>query len=662
MAFDFLNPFRKTTAAAKVSKEDLEAGKVTAEKWKEMSDSYKEETGGRSLIDDMNEYQQSMQQSAEEKEAQDKIAAQNEAAIKILSTIIPEDTEKPTNVVDSATVAAQIIEQMAAKATPDNVPTVSGVTIGINGPGTTATHFLGIPHEMYSRSKRWNELAANPASVSNPYDEEEVAADFRNEVRAFGKSMAARYAYLQQHNLLDAKKLAAFETDYSGLDKANLGDQYIIRRQDALIARLILMYDVYDIFPRRYGVQDRDVMFSAFFDQVSQAWQEGEVFKGAMSIQPEVAYVDDAMIKVNFPPFKKLERIYIGYLNEEGSDPMKLAMNEFQFMNIMETAINEQNHRRIMGIFVEPEKGVPGHYLHSSTGVVYTLFRYINENKLKPHNDPAFIGYTQTTMLDVVKQFLMSIKEATARDYTVPFKKQVLYLNENHQLWWKLCIRAEYSKDMDFTGPDSNLFVVPDIGTRIIWVPNLGELPLMFTQVPRNIMCIENVPGEMLAAKMQTAMESLKFWSVWKEGVSASFVGLKFNDKESLDANNFKRQCIFMNTPAVLLSDGATALDGSKGFWFRTDANTAPTALTDITNPEPGVGYILEIGDASNPTSIAKSGKFSEITAAFNPTKVGDNILLVMNVAGDKFFELERTEAGVRKINTELQPNVPGGR
>lgn len=117
-----------------------------------------------------------------------------------------------------------------------------------------------------------------------------------------------------------------------------------------------------------------------------------------------------------------------------------------------------------------------------------------------------------------------------------------------------------------------------------------------------------------------------------------------------------------MNTPAVLLSDGATALDGSKGFWFRTDANTAPTALTDITNPEPGVGYILEIGDANNPTSIAKSGKFSEITAAFNPTKVGDNILLVMNVAGDKFFELERTEAGVRKINTELQPNVPGGR
>ncbi|TFD95519.1 hypothetical protein E2605_11775 [Dysgonomonas capnocytophagoides] len=662
MVFDFLKPFRKTTAAAKVSKEDLEAGKVTAEKWKEMSESYKEETGGRSLLEDMDEYQKSMTQSKEEKEEQDKIVAQNQAAIEILNSIIPEDTEKPTNVADAATIAAQVVEQMAAKATPDNAPSVSGVTIGLNGPGTTATHFLGIPHEMYARSKRWNELAANPASISNPYDEEEVSADFRNAVRSFGKSMSARYAYLQKNNMLDAKKLSAFETDYSGLDNAKLGDQYIVRRQDALIARLIQMYDVYEIFPRRYGVQDRDVMFSAFFEQVSQAWQEGEVFKGGMSIQPEVAYVDDAMIKVNFPPFKKLERIYIGYLNEEGSDPMKLAMIEFQYMNIMETAINEQNHRRIMGIFVEPEKGVPGHYLHSSTGVVYTLFRYINENKLKPHSDPAFMSYTQSTMLDVVVEFLMSVKEVTVKDYTVPFKKQVIYLNENHQLWWKLCCRAKYAKDLDFSGPDSMLYKVPDIDTPIIWVPNMGQLPLMFTQVPRNIMCVENVPGEMLAAKMQSAMESLKFWSVWKEGVSASFVGLKFNDKAALDANNYKRQCIFMNTPSVLLADGATVLDGSKGFWFRTDENTAATALTDITNPEPGVGYILEIGDTNNPTTIAKSGKFSEITAPFNPTKVGDNILLVMNVAGDKFFELERTEGGIRKINVELQPNVPGGR
>ena len=36
--------------------------------------------------------------------------------------------------------------------------------------------------------------------------------------------------------------------------------------------------------------------------------------------------------------------------------------------------------------------------------------------------------------------------------------------------------------------------------------------------------------------------------------------------------------------------------------------------------------------------------------------------MVILNADGDKFLELERCEAGVRKINQNLQPNVPGGR
>lgn len=105
----------------------------------------------------------------------------------------------------------------------------------------------------------------------------------------------------------------------------------------------------------------------------------------------------------------------------------------------------------------------------------------------------------------------------------------------------------------------------------------------------------------------------------------------------------------------------ATTMDASKGFWQVTTANTAAKAITDITNAKAGVAYIIECGDTDNATTIAKTGKFADITAAYTPTKVGDYIMVILNSKGN-FLELERQVGGVRKVNAELQPNVPGVR
>lgn len=40
-------------------------------------------------------------------------------------------------------------------------------------------------------------------------------------------------------------------------------------------------------------------------------------WKGGMKLENEDGHVDDAMIKMKFGPMKKLERMYIGYLNKE---------------------------------------------------------------------------------------------------------------------------------------------------------------------------------------------------------------------------------------------------------------------------------------------------------------------------------------------------------
>ena len=71
---------------------------------------------------------------------------------------------------------------------------------------------------------------------------------------------------------------------------------------------------------------------------------------------------------------------------------------------------------------------------------------------------------------------------------------------------------------------------------------------------------------------------------------------------------------------------------------------------------------MFECGSLTNATTIAKSGKFSEITAAYTPTAVGDYIMLVLNADKTKFLELERMVGGTRTINAALQPNVPGVR
>lgn len=642
--------------------------------WKNIAQEYNEQNPGCDFNADIKAALK------EENDAKAKEEEQKKQILAIANRVMPESSSdsgdnaqsenegspKPSDNIDPVAIVekmATAIEGLAAKANRDKPEDEIKPSLNINGPGTDKTHFLGIAHPMFSLEKRWNKIAANPSyAIQNPDPSKQEIEECTQEFETYGDSLKKRYAYLKNNNMLNAERLMTFINDYSGLDPANLPDFYLVRRQDALIARLITMYNIYDVFPRRYGIQDREVMFSAFFDAVSQAWQEGEIYKGKMELQPELAYVDDAMIKLKFKPMKEIERMYIGYLNTEGSDPMKWSLIEWQILNVMTQAISEQNHRRIMGIYVAPETGKAGHYLNSSTGIVYSLIRYAHEFKLKLHDDSSYMGYDESTFLETVQDLLEDIKLAITEDYTVPFNKLVVILNDNHKLWWKKNCRAKYGKDLDFTGPDSMMAKVPDIDTPIVWLPNLGTLPLILVQEPGNLQCIEYMPGEMLALQFERAMETYKAWSVWKEGTAASFVGMKFNSKTDLDNNKFLRQRIFMNKPAAFVAADATTVDGATGFWFVTQANTAAKALTDISNARSGVAYVFECGSLTNATTIAKSGKFSEITAAYTPTAVGDYIMLVLNADKTKFLELERMVGGTRTINAALQPNVPGVR
>ena len=553
------------------------------------------------------------------------------------------------------------VKALGEKAAPD-VPeqTVNSAPVSINGFGNTPTYLFGIEHSMFSMDSRWNKIAANPrAAAALPEVDEQVdGVAFHKAACQYAKSLKQRYQYLQENKMLDAAALAkgTYATNYDGVDNAGLGEQFVILRQDALIARVLQVRDMTQYFPVAYGYQDRALVFNTFFDEVSQAYQSGEVFKGGMKIENHMGYVDDAMIKMEWGPMKELERKYIGYLNKEGSDPIKWTMIEYQLLNTLTTAQVEQNKRRMRGIYVAPEQGIAGSYNNAGTGVLYTLLRYVHQYDIKPHASDEYRSYAQATMLAAVQEFIADVRASITED--MDLDQHCIYLNKNHQAWWIKNVRATYGKDTDFSGPMGALNIVPDTTVRIIWLPYLGQLPFMMLHQPGNIQFLEFVPGEMLSMKMQEQMEQVRAWSTWKEGCSASFTGRRFDTKKAMDDNNYEWQQIFINLFAATIVD---KLDANKGFWLTTGSTTTQETYTDIENAKAGVAYCIECGDKTHLPKIAKSGKFANLTTAFNASEVGDYIMVILGNDGN-FRELERCVGGKRTINKALQPNVPGGR
>lgn len=553
------------------------------------------------------------------------------------------------------------IQAIGANPAPDQpAQTINTVTLSVNGFANTPDYLFGVEHSLFSMKNRWNQIAANPraAAALPDVDEQIDGVAFYKEACNFAKSLKNRYQYLQQNKMLDAAALAkgTYATNYDGVDNAGLGDQFVVLRQDALIARVLQVRDLTQFFPVAYGYQDRGLVFNAFFDEVSQAYQSGEVFKGGMKIENHMGYVDDAMIKMEWGPMKELERKYIGYLNKEGSDPIKWTMIEYQLLNTLTTAQVEQNKRRMRGIYVKPEQGVAGSYNNAGTGIIYTLLRYVHQYDIKPHTSDVYRSYAQATMLAAVQEFIADVRASITED--MDLDQHCIYLNKNHQAWWIKNVRATYGKDTDFSGPMGALNIVPDTTVRIIWLPYLGQLPFMMLHQPGNIQFLEFVPGEMLSVKMQEQMEQVRAWSTWKEGCSASFTGRRFDTKKAMDDNNYEWQQIFINLFAATIVD---KLDANKGFWLTTGSTTTQETYTDIENAKAGVAYCIECGDKTHLPKIAKSGKFVNLTAAFNASEVGDYIMVILGNDGN-FRELERCVGGKRTINKALQPNVPGGR
>ncbi|MEA4918139.1 hypothetical protein [Proteiniphilum sp.] len=483
----------------------------------------------------------------------------------------------------------------------------------------TGTHLFGIENDYFKRGSWWNELVVSGKGKDDYRDEDSTA--FRAAFNNFAKDFNARcneLATTNQIGLLDYGKMVRGESylDYSKMN-SKLGE-YIVRRMDTIIAYLRTLKSVAGIFPVVSNVQNKMTAPTAFFDELSQSYKSGHHFKGAVNFDGEIYHVDDVMFKFFFDDPKQLEKEYIGYMNREGSNPMKWTLFEWCIVHFGTLLFNEQQRRRVVGVKVPRQGDFPQPAMLAADGALRAIQRVEEELKVLPFKDLK--AYDRSTIVDYVETFYEYVMGILPN-----MEGYLVHANEKHKPWYLKGYREKYGKDIDFTGSKEN---IADLSpANIVWVPNMAMNDYkMWIVKPGNVENYENRPNEMYGFYFQQDLEQLILASWWKEGSGVLAPGVQFNTLADLEKSGRRMQWLFTNYPVVSLDPDDTVIDGLAGYEMETGENTGATAITDIENASMERVYKIICGSLANKSTIAKSGKFAGITAAWSPNAVGDYI------------------------------------
>lgn len=611
----------------------FDSKELSAEDQAALIAAYDEANGENSFQTDMQAYKDELQQKADA-EAQNKMFQELAA---VLGKNSDTSAEGINQLLSAVRDLKDNVEKLGKQSQGDTPEAKVEVPVRAYGPHTDKYAF-GVQHPMFDASKRYNKIAIQHSITGKPNENDRQT--LMNDACSYAELLAARIGEHFNAGTLNAKTINGLiegTVDYAAVSSdTEIGTRQFTIRQDALIARIITLPGVEHLFSRISNIQSGDVVTNVLFGEASQAYQAGRVFKGNVTFKPEKAIVDKVMTKLQFEDMSDLEKTYLNYLNTSGSDPVKWNLIEWIILQLATQINNERNQRAIMGYCIAPEKGKAGETLFASTGVIHKLISLYEEKKFLPFLSEEVADYSQEDIGNVLQLFAEQIA-----DRRPDSDKFVIYVNARHKPWYSAWYKNTYGTHTDFKGV---LEVVPDYNIPIRWVPNMGNLKLIFATIPGNINLLENVPGEQYKMMFQRDLEEVIAYSYWKEGVGVAFAGAQKDTLAELKAADAMEQMVFMNWPAETLAADATTISITKdsGILFTTGANSAATALTDITGAKEGVIYRIECGSTTNATTIAKSGKFSEIKSAWSPTAVGEYIKVYYKKSEDKFYEAAR--------------------
>lgn len=455
----------------------------------------------------------------------------------------------------------------------------------------------------------------------------------------------------------DVKVAAASPQDFSRLNE-DLGAFYRTQWTDRIQSFLVKLPSIFEIFPMQSGYQDLATLVNVFFTEMSQADNTvdsdfNKVQKGSYEFGTETLRMYGVMFAHTFRNLKELEQTWIGYLNREGSNPIKLSFVEFILVEIAKILHNEQQLRLVNGVRVEPDPNVPGKYLEAADGIYEYLRKRIdgytdftpNGGKtgktvyqIKPFDLPAITeGNIGEVFYQGTRQIPAKYRDTGTVVLYVPTWMLPLYHKYNE---------AHYGQNKDY---EKNIYYVKEYpSVKIVPIANADNHHRIFWTIDGNVQTYCQVEGEMYMFSMEQRNWTLEVWSNWKESIQAQAVGYKYLDKAEMDGS---RQLIWANNedlPETYFVEmkpdtNPSALLHSS---METVKNNGLFTITDITDAPIGKVLTLKCGvGGTDGVTIKKSGNFELITADWTPAK-GEQIKLMKRADG-KFIEISRGQSAV---------------
>lgn len=486
-------------------------------------------------------------------------------------------------------------------------------------------------------------------------------------------NLRAKAALLAQQGKMMAAVAVPNSVDYKSLQD-DLGAFYRTRWTDRLQSFLVELPTITKIFPTESGHQDLETLTNLWLGEFSQPDNSADsefdkVTKGTYEFGTETLRMYGVMFAHKFKSLKALEKSWIGYLNREGSNPVKLSFIEYLLVETAKALHNEREQRYINGVRKDPDPDVPGRAMEAADGI----YEYLRK-RVEGHTDFTPDGGTTGKTVYQIKPF--ALPKITAANIGEVFYQGTSMIPSVFRDTGKICLyipswmlpiyhkynEAHYGQNVDYKAGITYVKEYPAV--KIVTLPNADNHHRIFWTIDGNIRTFDHIAGEMLRFTLEQQDWSIKVWSNWKESIQAEAVGRKYTDPNEMDGNSQLIWCNDYDRPDTFFIESDKDKNPSALLHSSivTVSNSKKLEITDIEDAKVGQLISLKCGfDGENGVTIKKTGKFTLLSEAWDPKK-GD-VIVLMKRADGKFIEVSRVSAAANSYqfdNDEVTPSLRG--
>ena len=363
---------------------------------------------------------------------------------------------------------------------------------------------------------------------------------------------------------------------------------------------------------RLSGVQDEAWYVKLFLGEITQGRKKNWLPKGKFEFQPEKVKVYDNQIDLEFMGYElqKLEKTWLGKLNQEGASPFKMSFVAFLMQEIIKKRIEEDEMALIRGIYVPiaDDSDKAGSFLHKCEGLLKRIQRMQVERKYLPYD----IGTpTAANIVDYVEKFVKSIPK-----YYRDLPGMVLYMDPD----WE---RAYHKRREEIKGTmptyQPGKMTVDRYENIRIEPLHFGLGDFMFITIDDNIDLVEGSPTEKNTFTAEKAKRNLAVYADYRIGVHVYAVGYEW--PEGLQMTD-EKQLFFSNNVEIKLDNyveidpNVTTPSAEYHNELQIGVNTGNTAITNIIDVPSGTFVYLYGNSGANPSTIAANAANFDMSAA----------------------------------------------